>query len=101
MLQSQAPKTPYKVCNGKELSNFLSQRVYKFDKEIPYCMDYTSVGQLFNYYWAVLIFCKNRWLRFLGQVLRTAPVLLIAFLILRTDLVFQISEKIWLGGFQH
>jgi len=33
------PKTPYKVCNGKELSNFLSQRVYKFDKEIPYCMD--------------------------------------------------------------
>jgi hypothetical protein len=59
MLQSQAPKTPYKVCNGKELSNFLSQRVYKFDKEIPYCMDYTSVGQLFNHYWAVLIFVRT------------------------------------------
>jgi hypothetical protein len=48
MLQSQAPKTPYKVFNRKGLRNFLSEKVYKFDKEIPYCMDYTSVGQLFQ-----------------------------------------------------
>jgi hypothetical protein len=46
-------------------------------------------------------FCKNRWFQLLGQVSRIAPVLLIAFLILRTDPVFRISEKNWLGGFQH
>jgi hypothetical protein len=27
MLQSQAPKTLYKDCSGKELSNFLSHKV--------------------------------------------------------------------------
>jgi len=39
MLQSEAPKTLYKVCSGKELSNFLSHKVLAIDKEIPYCMD--------------------------------------------------------------
>jgi hypothetical protein len=36
-----------------------------------------------------------------GAGFKNHPSLLMAFLVLGTDPVFRISEKIWLGGFQH